>query len=155
MKLDIPGRGTYDIEHIVFDYNGTLAENGKVRPEIMERLGRLARLCSLHVVTADTFGTVEEAFADSPVRVEIISREKGPEDKEELVKSLGQKETIAVGNGFNDRLMLKAAALGFCIMGPEGAATQALLNSDAALGSIDDFFALLEEPQKLIATLRG
>jgi len=51
--------------------------------------------------------------------------------------------------------MLKAAALGFCIIGSEGASTKAILSSDVVLGKIEDFFSLIEEPKKLIATLRG
>ena len=51
--------------------------------------------------------------------------------------------------------MMKAAALGFCIAGPEGASAKAIMNSDVVLKSIECFFDLMDEPKRLIATLRG
>lgn len=153
--IEIPGYGTYEIEHVVFDYNGTLAENGRVCPRILKRLEDLTRRLAVHVATADTFGTVREMFAGTNLQVEIISREKGPEDKRALVASLGRETTLAVGNGYNDRLMLETAALGFCVIGPEGASSKALMSSDVVLGRIEDFFDLMEDPRGLIATLRG
>lgn len=155
MEFIIPEYGTYKIENLVFDYNGTLAEGGKVKAENFAKLKEMAKDFNVYVITADTFGTVKRMFSDSPIRVKIISREKGSSDKEKLIEDLGIEKTIAIGNGFNDRLMLKAAALGFCIIGSEGASTKAILSSDVVLGKIEDFFSLIEEPKKLIATLRG
>ncbi len=155
MELNIPEYGTYNIRHLVFDFNGTLAEGGTVKDENLKRLHKLTENFEVYVITADTFGTVKKIFENSAVKVNIISRETGTKDKESLVETLGAKETIAVGNGFNDRLMLKTAALGFCIAGPEGASTKTLLSSDVVLGKIEDFFVMMEEPKRLIATLRG
>ncbi|PLX31212.1 MAG: hypothetical protein C0604_07840 [Clostridiales bacterium] len=155
MKFEIPEYGTYNIKNLVFDYNGTLAEDGIVKPEILRKLEELSAEFDIYVVTADTYGTVEKMFDGSSVEVGIISRENGSKDKESLVQALGAGETIAVGNGFNDRLMMKAAALGFCIAGPEGASAKAIMNSDVVLKSIECFFDLMDEPKRLIATLRG
>ena len=155
MKFEIPEYGTFNIKNLVFDYNGTLAEDGIVKPEILRKLEELSAEFDIYVVTADTYGTVEKMFDGSSVEVSIISRENGSKDKESLVESLGCNETIAVGNGFNDRAMLKAAALGFCIAGPEGASVKAIINSDVVVGGIEDFFSMIDEPKRLIATLRG
>jgi len=155
MELNIPEYGQYKIKNLVFDYNGTLAEDGIVKPEILRKLEELSAEFDIYVVTADTYGTVEKMFDGSSVEVGIISRENGSKDKESLVQALGAGETIAVGNGFNDRLMMKAAALGFCIAGPEGASAKAIMNSDVVVSGIEDFFSMIDEPKRLIATLRG
>jgi soluble P-type ATPase len=155
MVIVIPEYGKYNIKNLVFDYNGTLAEGGSLKGENLKRLHKLTENFEVYVITADTFGSVKKIFENSAVKVNIISRETGTRDKERLVETVGARETIAIGNGFNDRLMLKAAALGFCIAGPEGASTKALLSSDVVLGKIEDFFLMMEEPKRLIATLRG
>ena len=155
MELNIPEYGQYKIKNLVFDYNGTLAEGGKVEAKNLAKLKEMTKDFNVYVITADTYGTVEKMFEGTPVKVDIISRENGSKDKESLVEELGREETIAIGNGYNDRLMLKAAALGFCIAGPEGASTKAIMASDVVLKSIEDFFMLIKEPKGLIATLRG
>ena len=155
MKFVIPEYGTYNIKNMVFDFNGTIAEGGLVELWNLEKLVELSKDFNIYVITADTFGSVNKIFDGLPVNVEIISLETGSKDKERFIEELGCEETIAVGNGFNDRLMLKAAALGFCIAGPEGASAKAMMNSDVVVCKIEDFFSMIDEPKRLIATLRG
>jgi soluble P-type ATPase len=76
-------------------------------------------------------------------------------DKGRIVEALGAEETMVVGNGYIDRFMLEKAALGFCIIGHEGASVKAIVNSDVILNNIEDFFSMMDEPKRLIATLRG
>ncbi|HKL11545.1 MAG TPA: hypothetical protein VJ990_08855 [Clostridia bacterium] len=155
MEFVIPEYGTYNIKNIVFDFNGTIAEGGLVELWNLEKLVELSKDFSIHVITADTFGSVNKIFEGLPVKVKIISRETGAKDKEKFIEELGCEETIAVGNGFNDRFMLKASALGFCIAGPEGASVKAMMNSDVVVCKIEDFFSMIDEPKRLVATLRG
>jgi soluble P-type ATPase len=60
-----------------------------------------------------------------------------------------------VGNGRNDRLMLKAAALGIAVLQKEGAAASALAAADLVLPNITDALDALEHPLRLIASLRS
>jgi soluble P-type ATPase len=60
----------------------------------------------------------------------------------------------AFGNGRNDRLMLKAAALGVAVMGREGCAVDALQAADLCVGKIEDGLDLLLHPKRLEATLK-
>jgi soluble P-type ATPase len=62
---------------------------------------------------------------------------------------------VAVGNGRNDRLMLEAAALGIAVIGDEGLAADAMQACDIVVRHIADALALLEDPRRLIATLRA
>ncbi len=44
------------------------------------------------------------------------------EQKCGLLKKLGASQTVALGNGANDALMLRKACLGICVMQGEGTA---------------------------------
>ncbi len=67
---------------------------------------------------------------------------------------LGSDETAAIGNGCNDVLMLREAKLSLCVIGKEGAATEALMAGKAVFPNICDALDFLLKPQRMIATLR-
>ena len=153
-QIDVPNLGEWTIENIVLDYNGTLAENGEVAPEVQTVLTALCREYKVYVITADTFGTVAEALADVPLEVTILTSEDHTTEKAVFVEALGSDKTVAIGNGNNDRRMLDTAALSIAIMGAEGCATGTLMVSDIVLHSIIDAMELFLYPKRLIATLR-
>jgi soluble P-type ATPase len=70
------------------------------------------------------------------------------------VQRLGAGRTAAIGNGRNDEAMLRAAALGMAVVGPEGAATAAMLAADLVTNSVVDALDLLLDPATLASTLR-
>ena len=72
-----------------------------------------------------------------------------------FVKELGLNTCLSVGNGRNDKLMLKETILGIAILQDEGLCTETLLNSDILVKSIFDVFAFLKDSNRLIATLRN
>ena len=72
----------------------------------------------------------------------------------EMITRLGRQATVCVGNGRNDRLMLKEAALGIAVMLDEGIAAEALLAADVVCRDILSALALLLHPLRLVATLR-
>jgi soluble P-type ATPase len=86
----------------------------------------------------------------------VVKLEPGSEaeQKMEYVEKLGNSSVAAVGQGTNDRLMLKDAGLGICIVSPEGTAVESLLNSDILVPDILSAFNLLLIPDRLKATLR-
>lgn len=154
LKLSIPGREPLTIEHLVLDYNGTLAVDGRLLPGVVERLEALAERLSIHVITADTFGLAAVETGTLPVTLQIIGSGDQARAKEELVGTLGPSKVAAIGNGANDRLMLERAALGICVLGTEGSATAALLASDIVVRHPADGLDLLLHPGRLAATLR-
>ena len=70
-------------------------------------------------------------------------------------QALGADATVAVGNGRNDRLMLKEAALGISVILEEGAAVETVMSGDVVCRSVLDAFDLLLNPLRLVATLRS
>lgn len=154
LQLRIPGREPLTLEHLVLDYNGTLAVDGRLLPGVAERLVALSERLAIHVITADTFGLAAVETSTLPVTLQIIGVGNQARAKQELVESLDPASVAAVGNGANDRLMLERSALGICVMGTEGAATTALVASDVVVRQPTDALDLLLHPGRLAATLR-
>jgi len=154
IEIAIPGAEILRLEHLVADFNGTLACDGVLLPGTAAALRRLAEKLSLHVVTADTFSRAGESLAGIPCEIEILA--PGAEDSAKLcyVNALGAARCACIGNGRNDRLMLAAAALGIAVVQREGAAVETLLAAKVAVPDIDAALGLLLNPARLVATLR-
>jgi P-type E1-E2 ATPase len=155
VSLDIAAFGALALEHLVLDYNGTLAMDGRLLPGVKSRLDRLTRSLRIHVVTADTFGKARASLANLDCRLEILA--SGAEDraKAAYVRRLGAERVACIGNGRNDRLMLKTARLGVAVIQAEGAAVQTLAAADLVLPSIIDALDLFQKPRRLVASLRS
>ncbi len=155
IEIAIPGWKNLCLETVLFDLNGTLACDGRIAASTRERLVALAKHVAIYVMSADTHGTLERETAGLPVHVRRVEPGLGAAQKVALLRELGVQSTVAVGNGHNDVEMLRAAALAIAILGPEGAAMQALLVADVAFATIDDALESLLYPRRLVATLRG
>ena len=153
--IEIPGFGPLGWDHLVMDYNGTLAVDGCLSPEVKKRLLELSRSMTLHVVTADTHGSVRQQMDGVPCRLHVLPAERQAEAKAAYVDQLGSQRTIAMGNGRNDRLMLKAAVLGIAVIEAEAASTAAIVNADLVCNSILDALDLVALPLRLVASLRS
>jgi soluble P-type ATPase len=159
--LDIPGRERIELEHLVCDFNGTLAEDGCLWEGLAWRVTRVAAILQMHLLTADTYGTSEraaeilqEACAASRVAGPVWQRVASGQEKEQYLHGLGAERVVAIGNGANDVAMLRAAALSICVMGSEGAFTQALLASQLVVTNPIDALDAVLRPSRLTATLR-
>lgn len=156
LNLDIPGFGKLHLEHLVLDYNGTLAQDGKLLTGAAERLGLLGRDLQLHVLTADTFGNAHAELTNIPdVRLVILDAQGQADAKRAYVQGLGSLNTVCIGNGRNDRLMLQEAALGIAVMQTEGAAGDTVRVAHIVARHIVEALDLLIQPLRLVATLRG
>ncbi len=154
LNLDIPGFGKMELEHAVFDYNGTLAVDGKLIQGITERLEKLSQILVVHVVTADTFGLAAKETKKFPCRLHILEKNQEETQKLDYIKKLNKIKTAAVGNGANDRMMLKQARLGIAVTGPEGAAQETCRAADIIVPDIAAAINLLLNPKRIKATLR-
>ncbi len=154
IDVEVPGVGTFAIEHVVLDVNGTIAVDGAVVASVAEHVGRLSRDVTVWMITADTHGVAAETASGLGISVEIIAPGSEGAQKTAFVERLGASGVVAVGNGANDAGMLAAAAVGVCVVGPEGAAAQAVSAADVVVTSIDDALGLLVTPSRLVATLR-
>ena len=155
ITVDIPGYRQLNLNHLVLDYNGTLAVDGTLVDGAGSLLTRLAGDMDIHVITADTFGQVRRGMADIPCSVSILPPGSQDQAKLDYITGLGPEQTVCMGNGRNDRLMLKAAGLGVAVILEEGAAAETLIAADVVCKTIIDALELLLEPLRLTATLRS
>ncbi|MDJ0856857.1 MAG: ATPase P [Desulfobacterales bacterium] len=155
ITVDIPGYRSMQLAHLVMDYNGTLAVDGEIEPGVAPALEKLAAHLKIHVITADTFGLAAERLAGSPVELSVLPPGEQDAAKLNYVNDLGCAGTVAVGNGRNDRLMLKAAGLGIAVILDEGAAFETLAAADVVCRGILPALELLVHPLRLTATLRA
>ncbi|THB81008.1 MAG: ATPase P [Desulfobacteraceae bacterium] len=154
-NLNIPGFGKITINHAVFDFNGTLARDGRLLSGIADEINALSKTVTCHVITADTFGQVENALEGISTTLHIISEKEQARQKLAYIQALGAHHTLCAGNGSNDRLMLKAARIGIAVLGHEGLATGALMTADLVVKDIFDLFGLFHSQERLVATLRS
>lgn len=155
IEVNIPGYEKLQLQHIVLDYNGTLARDGTLLRGVKENLKDLENELQIHVLTADTFGKARSGLEGVTCELSIFPVDNQDIGKLEYVQGLGAEQTVCVGNGRNDRLMLKAAALGIAVILEEGAAMETLAAADVVCTSIVSALGLLQNPLRLTATLRS
>lgn len=155
IQINIPGFGDLTLTHLVIDYNGTLALDGKLLPGAREVLQTAAKDLEVHIITADTFGLASSHLGGLPVTLTILASANQADAKKSYVESLGAANTAAIGNGRNDREMLATAALSIAVIQKEGVAREVIENSHILATSIWDAVELLRHPARLIATLRS
>jgi soluble P-type ATPase len=151
IEVAIPGERPVVLSHLVLDFNGTLAQDGNLLPGVAIRLRKLGRRLRIVVATADTFGKARSALKGLPVAVEIVETGR---HKLRLLSRLGPSRTVAIGNGRNDVPMMREAALSIAVIGPEGAAGEAVRVADILVRDIRDGLDLLLKPLRLKATYR-
>jgi soluble P-type ATPase len=161
LTVMIPAGGSLNLAHLVCDLNGTLATDGELLEGVVGRLTQLSTHVQVHVLTADTHGTAERTA--EILRVACIAadvpaprwvRVGAAAEKASYVATLGADTVVAIGNGANDELMLREAALSMCVLGEEGVYVPALLAADLLVRTPLDGLDLLLSPDRLIATLR-
>ena len=153
--IDIPGYKKMEVEHLVLDYNGTLAIDGKLIDGVEQMLERLSKKLSIHIITADTFSTAKDELSGIDCSLEVLKSPFQDRQKEMFVITLGKDKVIAIGNGRNDALMLKSAALGIAIIQAEGASVKSIVNADIISNNIINALMLLEHTKRINATLKN
>lgn len=154
IEMNIPGRGVYQLEHLVCDVNGTLAVDGRLAEGIGLALRTLRDRLQIHLLTADTHG--RQSLIDTQLGLKAVRIQAGDESeqKAEYVRRLGAEQVVAVGQGANDAAMLRAARLGICVLSAEGSAVETLLAADLVTPDIHTALELFEKPLRIVATLR-
>jgi P-type E1-E2 ATPase len=154
ITIDIPGIKKLQLKHLVLDYNGTLAIDGKLMAGAKPLLQLLSNQITIHILTADTFGTSINELSGIKCTLEVLSPNLQDIQKETYINKLGNVKVIAIGNGANDSLMVKAASIGIAVIQKEGASIKTLQNADIVCNNIMDALELLTNPLRMVATLR-
>ena len=154
IHISIPPNQELYLSYLCLDLNGTISTSGELIAGVAERLAELSKHMSIHVITADTNGNAALLIRDIPLSLHLVGKNNQGEGKLHFIQTLGEKNCVCMGNGHNDRLMLRNAGLSVGIMGAEGMAATALAAVDIVLSDINNALDLLLFPNRLIATLR-
>lgn len=154
MEIYIPGRGVMQLDYLVSDVNGTLAVDGLLIEGVSERLQSLGRELEIHLLTADTHGRQDAIDAILGLTAKRIGAGGESAAKANYVMNLGASRVVALGQGANDAGMLEVAAIGICVLSPEGTSGEAIQAADIIAPGIHAALDLLFNPKRLMATLR-
>lgn len=136
---------------LVFNYSGTLSQDGILLPGIAQRLRDMAKIIRVSVLTADTFGKAVRQLGDLPIDVKVV---RTGTEKADFVRRLGPERVIAIGNGRNDVPMMSIAGLSVAVIGPEGAAGELLRVARVVVTDIHHALDLIIYPLRCKAVLR-
>src|SRR6266542_5986319 len=107
IEVNIPGRISFRLQHLVTDVNGTLAVDVHLIDGIAQQIRLLKDRLTIHLLTADTHG--RQAVIDGQINLTAVRIQSGNEaaQKAEYVRRLGAETVVAIGQGANDAAMLK------------------------------------------------
>ena len=151
----IPGREDIEIENVVFDYNGTIAVNGKLINGVLKLVNELSEYVNIYILTADTYGSVEKECLNINGKILTFPKENAGESKRDIVKSLDSHKTLCLGNGFNDIPMFEEAVLSIAIIEGEGASGKLLTKAHIVVRDILDGINIVLNSNMVKATLRN
>jgi len=154
LEINIPGRGNLQLSHLVCDVNGTLAVDGVLIDGLAQKIALLGDFLTIHLLTADTHG--KQSIIDQQLNLRAVRVKPGDEarQKADYVRNLGAHSVVALGQGANDAEMLKAAALGICVISPEGTSVETMMVADLLMPDVFSAMELLENPMRIKADLR-
>ncbi|MCX5799451.1 MAG: HAD family hydrolase [Proteobacteria bacterium] len=154
ISVSIPGWGDIDIEYLVVDYNGTCALGGKLKEGVKEIMERISRYIKVFIITADTYDNIDSEGNTIGFSIIKVGKEGSGKEKARIIRELGPEKVVAIGNGANDAMMLREAALGIGVIGEEGCANALIKEADLMVKSIIDAFNIILHPERIVATLR-
>ncbi|MBN2416761.1 ATPase P [bacterium] len=154
IRIPLPGLPDLEIAHLVLDFNGTMAVGGGLIPGVIDRLTLLSRSVSIHVVTADTFGTASSLVPAESMRLTILEARNQARAKAAYVEELGAIQTAAIGNGRNDEMMMHKVGLAVAVIQAEGAYAKTVAAADMVFHHINDALDAFIHPDRITATLR-
>jgi soluble P-type ATPase len=120
ISINIPGWGTANVENIILDLNGTIATDGFISQTVKEKIKALSEKAKIYFLTVDTHGTATRETAGINADLIIIPGENSNKGKCEVLNTINPKMTVAIGNGYNDHLILRKRPLGLQSLGKGG-----------------------------------
>jgi soluble P-type ATPase len=153
IPIQRPGQEPLEVNFILLDFEGTLASDRRVHPKAKDKINLLSKRVKIYILTKEEKERVEEVLRKVQAEVVYLTEGESSQKKLDLLRRLGATGTVAVGNGVDDRTMLEEAGLGICVIGKEGASSEAVKNADAVFTDILDALDFLLKPLRQRATL--
>ncbi len=148
-----PGEEPLEIEFILLDFEGTLVQDRRVHPKAKDKINLLSKRTKIYILTKGEEESIEEILKTLKVEVIYLKEGEASERKLDLLRQLGAKRSVAIGNGVDDAPIMEEAGLGICILGKEGASAEALKRADVVVTNVLDALDFLLKPFRQKATL--
>ena len=157
LNISIPGYNKEELhlQHLMLDFNGTLAVDGKLIEGVKEKLNEVSEKLQIHIITGNSFGTAEKEVEGIFCTLKLLPKENQRLEKGKYIADLGYDSVISIGNGSNDKEMLQKSAVGIVLIQKEGASVEALMVSNIVCTSIHEALDLIINPIRMSATLRS
>jgi soluble P-type ATPase len=148
-----PGEESLEIEFILLDFEGTLVQDRRIHPKAKDKINLLSKRTKIYILTKGEEERLGEILKKLKIEVITLKAGQASEQKLDLLRQLGAKRSVAIGNGVDDAPMMEEAGLGICILGKEGASAEALKRADVIMPDIVDALDFLLKPLRQKATL--
>ena len=157
------GRFQKEMEEVVEKFNASISFDARLyAQDIKGSMAHCRMLAKQGIISEEDSSQILGALAEIKREMDRgeISLDEMHEDihtlvEKVLVEKIGPDAVVAMGNGRNDQLMLKAAGVGVAVILGEGASSETLMAADVVCTSILSALDLLLNPLRLIATLRS
>ena len=153
LSIERPGQEPLEINFILLDFEGTLASDRRVHPKAKDKNNLLSKRTKIYILAREEKERVEEVLRKVQAEVVYLTEGESSQKKVDLLRRLGATGTVAIGNGVDDGPMIGEAGLGICVLGKEGASSEALKNADVVFTDILDALDFLLKPLRQKATL--
>lgn len=163
IEFSIPGRGILKLKHLVIDVEGTLSLDGRYDEKRSRQIQDLKDRLDIHLVTNDRSQQADwlvrrlgvTAFRVRPAQDDPEVRAGEAAQKAGYIRQIGADQAAAIGQGADDVEMLRAAALGICVLSPEGVAVPTLLAADLVVPDGASALDLFLKPVRIVSSLRS
>jgi soluble P-type ATPase len=153
ITIQRPGQSNLEVEFILIDFDGTLASDRRVHPKAKDKINLLSKRTKIYILAAEEKERVEDALRKVKAEIIYLTQGESSQKKLDLLHQLGPAKTVAVGNGVDDVSVLEEAGLGVCVLGKEGAFSEAVKRTDVVFLNILDALDFLLKPLRQKATL--
>ena len=148
-----PGQEPFEIDFILLDFEGTLASDCRVHSKVKDKINLLSKRTRIYILTKEEKERVEEILKKVKAEIIYVTEGESSQKKLELLRQLGPTRTVAVGNGTDDGSVMEEAALSLCVIGKEGASSEAVKNANVVFTNVLDVLDFLLKPLRQKATL--
>jgi soluble P-type ATPase len=153
LYIERPGQNNVEIEFILVDFEGALASDRRVHPKAKDKINILSKRTKIYILAKEKNEVVEARLRKVKAEITYLTEGQASQKKLDLLRNLGAMRCVAIGNGTDDAQMIQEAGFGMCILGKEGASSEALKNADVVFVDILDALDFLLKPLRQKATL--
>ena len=153
ITLQSSSQAKLEIEHLIIDYEGTLAMDGRVHPKAKDKINLLAKRLNIYILVKGEQEKAEEVLKRVKAKIIFLKEPEPSAQKLEFLLNLGAPKTGVIGNGEDDVPMSKEAGFSMAIIGKEGGSGELIQSADLTFLTIVDALDFLLKPLRQKATL--